>query len=520
VSNSRLIAGLHLAGLLLLVVVTTFNVPLTQPLTDMFQEAEYATFGFLAQTRADFHTPVLIHGGLDVVPSRMAALICDADKQVVCVRTINAFIQCGSAVIFVAVLATLAGLGTWAALLASLPAAAMLWLYNGPIQAVVSAHQNTPGVRDLCVLTGLLLVARVCVRFDRGETRGEGSCLLALGCLVGIGLFWAYNRGLVLGLVSGIFVIGLCLIRRSPRPALLIAAGTVTGFAAILLLGGIQLIIDTLFDITYWSQNASIWRLSFNLILVLPVAALTVLVIGVALWSAWESLRSAPGRALMLVVLTATYVLYAMQSLNRPDIPHLRWVIWPATLILAIVISTRIDRAKDISVSPAGGAALAALLLFTGACIGLYSDKSNNSTLRIVLAGLYDNVRAARSVAPTDRALAGEDMARIADLVMASGRCTFAANNAGIIYLISRMAPCSRFAFGVYVAADRQTEVIATLETAQPEIILWDSSAWYSRIDDRSFWSRTPVLANWIVTQYPIQTAIGQYVVLSRAPLL
>jgi hypothetical protein len=104
-------------------------------------------------------------------------------------------------------------------------------------------------------------------------------------------------------------------------------------------------------------------------------------------------------------------------------------------------------------------------------------------------------------------------------LVMASGRCTFAANNAGIVYLLSRMPPCSRFAFGVYVAADRQTEVIAELEAAQPKIILWDSLAWYARIDDRRFWNRTPILADWIVAHYPIQTTIGQYVVLSSTSL-
>jgi hypothetical protein len=522
VSNPRFTGRLHLAGLLLLVVVTTFNVPLTQSLTDMFQEAEYATFGFLAQTRPNFQMPVLIHGGLDVVPSRVAALICHANKQVVCVRTINAFLQCGAGALFVAVLATLVGLGTWAALLASLPAVAMLWLYNGPALDVVSAHQSTPGIRDLFVLTAVLLMARLCGRFDRGETRGEILSLLALGVVVGVGLFWAYNRGLLLGFVSGAFGIGLCFIRHSLRPGLLIAAGAVTGLAAILLAGGIQLITDTVFDITYWSQNASIWRLPLQLYLLLPISALTLLVLGTGLWRAWESLRAArPGRALMLAVLLMTYALYILQSLNRPDLPHLRWAIWPATLILAIILASSIDRTKDLSVLSKSGAALPALLIFTGFCIAFYSGSSApyKSTLHAVLAGLYDNVRAMKGPAPTDRVLAGEDITRVADLVMASDRCTFAANNAGIIYLLSRVPPCTRYAFGAYIAADRQTEVIAALEVQQPKIILWDSLAWYSRIDGRCFWDRAPVLADWIVAHYPIQTAIGQYVILSRVSL-
>jgi hypothetical protein len=120
---------------------------------------------------------------------------------------------------------------------------------------------------------------------------------------------------------------------------------------------------------------------------------------------------------------------------------------------------------------------------------------------------------------PTDRALAGSDLVQVAGLVAASGHCTFAADNTGIIYLLSDKPPCARFAFGTYIAADQQKEMIASLKLTQPAIILWDNIGWWSKIDGRNFVDRTPLLANWIQVNYPVRTTIGREVLLSRAAL-
>ncbi len=517
-SNSKIRSGtsLHLMALLLLVTVVTFHVPLAQPLTDPFQEAEYAMFGFLAQIQADLRMPVLIHGGLDTVPSRVAALTCAADAQIVCVRTINALIQFGASCLFVAVLAVLGGLGSFAALVASLPAAAMLWFYNGSTTRVVDAHQGTPSVRDLFVMAALLPMARLCRQIDAGDARDRPYSLLALGVLAGIGVFWAYNRGLVLILVLGAFVAGLCLLRQSLRPALPTLAGIVVGLAAMLAVGGGRIITDTLFNISYWSRNEAIWRTYFEEGMAVPVVALMFLVLAGTLPIIWASLRSGrPGRALMLTVLGLTFGLYAVQSLNRPDLQHLRWIIWPATLMLAIIIRDQAGCMRDGPAWP-GATLLALFPLLSVLCIEFYSE---NSIVRVILPRLVENARTMTRALPGDRELVGRDLARVAELVTASGHCTFAANNAGIVHLLSRMPPCSRFVFGTYIATDRQTEVIADLEAAQPEIILWDSASWWSRIDGRSFRDRTPMLADWIEARYPVRTVIGQHVLLSRALL-
>ena len=506
-------ARTHLVILLLLGALTTFHVPLAQPLEDAFQEGEYAAFGFLAQTQPGFRMPVLIHGQLDVLPSRAAALLCRAEAQMVCVRGINMGLQFVAVVLFIALLAGLAGLGSVLAVVAGGPAVAMLWLYNGPTERIADAHQGTPSLRDLFVLAGLLVMARLCRRIDRGDGAGLAAGLVGLGVLAAVGQFWAYNRGLALDVVVGVFTLGLCLVRRSVRPITWVIAGGVAGLVAVVMLGGMGLVEATLFDIGYWSRNGGMWHLPLVPVVAVPVGLLALFVLARGWPVAVAAYRAGrAGRGLMLAVLAVVFALYIAQSFNRPDLLHVRWVMWPAALLLAMVI-----RAWAAPMLPAvahrDAMRLATLLLVAGAAIEFYGD---SSILRFALAGLGENIAAAGRPAPSDRDLAGPDLARVADVVAASGGCTFAANNAGIVHLLSRRPPCSRFAFGIYVAADQQDAVIAELEAARPGVILWESAAWWSHIDQRDFPARAPVLAGWITAHYPVRTVIGPHVLLSR----
>ncbi len=512
----RSAAGLHMLALLLLAAIVTFHVPLAQTLTDPFQESEYAMFGFLAQTTANFRMPILIHGGIDTVPSTIATLACSPDTQIFCVRTINTLIQFAASCLFLVTLAVLVGLGTRATVLASLPAVAMLWLYDGPTTFIVDAQQGTPSVRDLFVMAALLIMALACRRLEAGPSRGEPYALFALGVLAGTGSFWVYNRGLALILLVVAFVAALCLLRRSFGALLPAIAGALAGFVVVVGFGKLQVFTDTLFNIRYWSQNNAIWHRPFAEELAPPAVALSVLILAGVIPLAGAFLQSKqPGRVLMLTMLGLAFALYAAQSFNRPDLLHLRWVIWPATLMLAIIIRDQAGSLTDRPICLQRATPVAFALLST-LCIEFYSD---NSIGRVVFPGLVENVRTLTRPAPTDRALAGPDLARISDLVKASGSCTFAANNLGIIHLLSHMPPCSRFVFGTYIAPDHQQDAIADLETNQPEIVLWDSTSWEAHIDGRSFRDRTPVVADWIEAHYPVRTNVGPYVLLSRAPL-
>ena len=92
-------------------------------------------------------------------------------------------------------------------------------------------------------------------------------------------------------------------------------------------------------------------------------------------------------------------------------------------------------------------------------------------------------------------------------------------SNAGLVYLLSRRPPCSRFAFGIYVAADAQAGVIQELERAQPDVIVWGNASSWSRIDGYDLRRRTQILAAWIEAHFPVRTKIGSYELLSVTAL-
>jgi hypothetical protein len=110
-------------------------------------------------------------------------------------------------------------------------------------------------------------------------------------------------------------------------------------------------------------------------------------------------------------------------------------------------------------------------------------------------------------------------LSRVAELVRAAGRCTFAADNAGMVYLLSGQPPCSRFAVGAYVAAEMQAEVIASLVAGEPSVIVWDAPGWWAHIDGHGLADHAPVLAAWIVAHYPVETRIEGHVLRSKAAL-
>lgn len=509
-------ARLHLLFLVILSFVTTFHTPLTLPLHDAFHEGEYAVLGFLARTHADFRMPILTHGGMDFIPSWLAASTCSADHQIICVRLINTIIQFGVTILFLATLVAIVGLGTATALLSSLPALTMVWLYNGAAYSVVSAHHGAPGIRDAVLLAGFAIIAWFCRDLDRLARASAAPLLFGLGVLTALGPFWTYNRGIVLITVVGLFGLAILVLRRLVAALVWLVLGGVVGLGSVAALGGVSYLADTITNILYWHDNAGLWTAPFHAQNIPSLVLLTLFVLGGGAITGRTLLRSErQGDCLMLGILCFTFVLYLWQSLTRPDLWHLRWVLMPASLALAIVIrewASRAFTAPPLNLSRP----FAAFLILSVLCVETYSDKS---VVRVVLGGLADNARAIRAELPTDRKLVGEDISRVADLIRANDRCAFVANNTGIVHLLARTVPCSRFMFSIYIAPHLQNEVIADLSARRPSMILWDNPSFYSRFDNQSIRERQPVLSAWIEANYPVRTMIGQQVVLSREPL-
>lgn len=507
---------LHLLFLLALAVATTFHVQLTLPSHDAFHEGEYAVLGFLARTIPDFRMPILTHGGMDFIPSWLAAATCSTDHQIVCVRLVNTTIQFGSVLLFLAIVVAITGLGTPAACLASIPALAMIWTSNGAAYSIVAAHHGAPGIRDVMLLGGLAIIAWFGRDLDRMARASAVPVLFGLGCLTALGTFWTYNRGMVLVAVVGLFGLAILVLRRSALPVIWLVLGGVAGLGAVVALGGISHLVDTIANILYWHRNADIWTAPMHAQNIPTLGLLTLFVLGGGAVTGRSLARSGrQGDCLLLVILCFTFILYVGQSLTRPDLWHLRWVMVPATLVLAVVIREWAGPMLTAS-WPNLSWPLVAFVVLSTACVETYSERS---ILRIVMSGLVDNIRALRAPMPTDRALVGEDISRVADLIRGHDRCAFVANNAGIVHLMAQTPPCSRFMFSIYIAPQDQDVVIADLAARRPSLILWDGPSFYSRFDRRGIRDRQPILSAWIETNYPVRTMIGQQVILSREPL-
>lgn len=193
----------------------------------------------------------------------------------------------------------------------------------------------------------------------------------------------------------------------------------------------------------------------------------------------------------------------------------MRWTLWPPALVLAIGIRARLETIRAPALQDAGFPVMAALIALL--CLETMSDHSIAYT---TLDGLARNARLLRHPLPPDRTLVPPDLLRVADLVRGASRCTFAANNAGLVHLLSDAPPCSRYMFGAYIAPDRQDAVIADLEAGDPQIILWSAPEWWAHIDGHTFVDRSPRLAAWIDQNFPVETPIGPYLLRSREDLV
>ncbi len=489
------------------VVVVVLAVPLDYLVDDPFQEGEYAIWTAARHAAPDAPRPVMIHGGLDIVPSRLAAIGCPPDRQLACVRVVNAGLELATGGLFVALLAVLSGLGSAEAIAATLPAMLAIGVFGGSATSPLEAQHGTPGVRELALLAGLLVMALLA----REGARRQHGLFIGLGAITAAAPMWSYNRGLVLMLVSGAFTLLACLVRRSAWPAMLAAAGVLTMAGTMVALGWGPAIIAVGRDIAYWQRNAAIWDSPLDPMDGFVVGAVHLMALAFAgppVWSEWRSRRSAT--VLIALTLAMTSALMLIQAAGRPDAEHLRWTLWPSLLLLAVGIRARLQREQTRSTVTLSR--VAAVVATLSALLVADRWPAQWSTG----PGFIANIRLLRNGLPTDRDLAGPDLVQSANLVRAGGGCSFAANNAGLVHLLAAVPPCSRFWFGIYIAADWQQAVIEELGMKRPRFILWDAAAWWSNIDGRSFAERCPILATWIVANYPLEIRVGTQVLRTR----
>jgi hypothetical protein len=511
----------HLVFAGLLVLVTTFGIPLDGPPFDSFHEGEYTIYGSLAVGGVLSAPPVFIHGGIDHIPPRIAARVCPVGHQIVCVRAINGIFITITAAAYLTVLLLMTGTGTWRAIIAGLPAMAMLIVYNGGARSVAMLQQGSPSIRELFIMLMLVCIALLSRHPGLPTNRSRSLFVAAIGALSGFGLFWAYNRGLAALILAGGSVGAFAVIWRDWRPLFFAAVGGAFGLAAASAIDLYGDFAGNVHNVLYWMANADLFFLARDMAVLCNLAIGVVIVAGLTAVGASFTWRQARGglhqQAILPAALTGLIVLYAAQIHSRPDAIHLSWAIWPAALLAALLIRSAARTVAPVrqSVSIVAAAVLVSL------AVSIYNIQAVPSLPERWATGITANIMALAAPSQADADLVSPGLREAAAVVRARGqRCTYAFSNDGLFYTVAQAPPCARFAYPVYVAPGYQNEIIADLNRNRPPIVLARSGAEWNSIDGIGLEQRTPVLAEWIIAHYPYRMTFREgYELRSTEPM-
>lgn len=481
----------------LVAVVTSLHAPLAAPLTDAFQEGEYLST--YLQFAPGLAPPLLIHGTIDYWPARAALALVGPDHLLVAVRLANALLGAAASLLLLAALRAIP-VSRMGKLFATALGCAFLLLVNGRIVGVVELQQGAPAIRDLALLAEIYLLLRA----ERASPRAAGLLVALAGFVAGLGLFWAYNRGIVGIVALGAWMIGAQARGWHPKAIAMPLQGLCIGLA-ISLAAEPQMAAQHLTNILYWQQNQAIWakRPDYlpEIVTALAFAAATLALFAAAatgLLRVWRKGLNANGIA-SLLMLGAVTLLLVYGTLNRLDSAHIRFA-YPYQLLLALRLTMLWPPPR---IPALGGprrvlvAGLAIWLLVFVNPVQLASGVAANAALL------------ARKL-PTDRALATPQLAATADaLHTGKGACTYAFDNGGAIYHLAGLPPCSATLVPVYAAPERQFQIIAELAARRPPLVIGGSDAWYAAIDGKELAQRTPALHRGLTEAYEPDRRIG-----------
>jgi hypothetical protein len=509
---------LHVFFLAVLLVVTTFQAPLTSPVADTIHEGEYLMYGLSGGRVIAGQPAVYPHGGIDHIPVRLAAVFRSPDRQIVCVRVINAAATAVAVGLFLALLAAITGLGTFVAFAAGLPAIVTLMAYNGAATAAVDLQQGAPGIRDLFVLINMFLIVRL-IQFGKRLT--ERACLLRVAVfsfVSGFGLFWSYDRGLVAVALAVGAAIGFARMWWDVRaiPAMLIGGGLGFGLAGLSGLYGT--IAGNSFAISYWFVNGSLSRLPFSedlMMSLIPAIALFIILIAAGWFATWRSRRIGEiEQGFLFLLLMAATGFYAILACRRPDATHIGWVLAMASLLAAALLR----HARAPWMLRARRSVVAAIAVVICFVFVNYATKPLASLPKTWMIGIQNNVTALRNELPRDAELVPPGLREAADTIRARPSvCTYSLSSDGLLYLLARTPPCSRFAYPSYVSLDRQVDVIGELERGNPPFMEVHSSNRSNDVDGKGLAIRAPALSTWIAAHYRNRRTLqGGYELLTR----
>ena len=511
----------HCVFFLILIIVTSFEAPLTEPTEDVFHEGEWTMYGVAGARVPSGQPPLLGFGGIDLIPAQMGAAVCRADGQIVCARVLIEVVTSICAAEFLVVLVLITGLGTIRALIESLPAIATLIAYNGTARSPFALRTGSPNVRELFLLA-ILICLFLLFRDERQvSARIRYALAAAIGFLAGAGLFWIYDRG-VFGVILTVGAIGgLSLLWRDWHPLACAAAGGLVGLGLAHVSGLYGDTWSHFQNMLYWVRHPEIFREIPDIDLIKVSAPVVPLFVILFFWAAFLIWRAPPATrlrlALPLFTTMAVMLFFTEVAYKRPIERYVTHVLWGISLLSA----TLIHRATRPPAGTSSLATMTAVSIGLSALCMLFNIRYLPPSLPQWASNLASNARAMTGSWPRDGDLVPDGLRQAAEIIRArSPACTYTFSNEGLLYVLANTPPCSRFAYPLYISADNQTEVISEFERSAPPIVLWTSPSWANAILGRGLTRRTPVLAAWVAVQYPYRMTLADgYILGAREPL-
>ena len=516
-----------LIGLLILTLKLIYSfTQLTFPITDPFHFGEFfaSATHYSVSERLDFH-PLQIHGLNDIIPALLAESIWGEDHHFLPTLAFYKLLNFMSY-----------GLLISAFLLIGTKSAAQLLM----LISILLVGDTMVSYRD----TVLLLSINSFLIIQKYEDNHKWIYPLQIlfGVVVAFSLFWSFDRG-----VAGIIALGIATLVAANRNkkhivSVIVFLLSIVAFSNVGELFSptkyIENLIHNISQSSQWSYGFTFKTASLILFAVYANAfSIAQLVLSFKLI---KSNSQALELAIMFIILS---VFLLKIGTNRADMSHIVMTLWVPLLLLNsifqhIQILPRVSSVVTIQfiiatlaffyvlfnphfgdvpvVAAIVAATLLIYLLFTVKLVN-YNLISVTFILLAVFPILYDSAKILKQVSkgnhiwitklkspPPNIELSTDGLVWASSRILRDKNpCLFDLSNNGIINSLAKLPSCTKFTYPVYATQEHENELIEQLKNSRVNSVVYSTTFWSYRIDDRSMATRLPELDKYVLKSFP-----------------
>jgi hypothetical protein len=498
-----------------------FSAKIADPLTDTFHEGELV--GFLWHMRAyyggEVSFPLLVHGGMDYLPSLVAAALFGNDAVIIGTRFMIAAV---SALVFFlsldlsySVVRKDANPHFWLLICIGL-----FYYFVPPMGSDILSVGSFP-LRELFLILTVWCFTRALLSENRRIVWGM---LLAGSLSTAVAFFWCYDRGIIAVVFLLLCALGLA-VRREAGKCLAVLGTVGLGLVVLGKVGIFGTLAENLNNIRYWLTNARDVNPLYPLILphlpgyfsllLLVVAFLVVALIVIKRFLQRQNLND--GFMIITVALLAVQMLLIKVAYGRADIERSFFGGWP-TLLIFLNILSHVWTVRGLEFSPrilevqgGNGWPTTRLVNFSLSAILVFLLLASPNALHYpMMVKALLTKRADTEMVPTAAVEAGQ---RLAGPEIS---CYFNWTNDGTLALLSGKSFCTDYAYVHYSSTRDEARMLEQLRRSPPQTILLNSNVPGVNVGGKYMAERFPLVHQYIKENYQHSWQVGEYLVVSR----